>query len=172
MDLGSSGPFAAFRYNQLPPVLGRQRLLKHRHMGAHRRAAVADAPADRLAADAGSGYLRGTWARSCCYRCGEASWPTESTVCGWSLRRARSSRSRRLLTGVLAATDMIEPWHLLAISLANGVLLSFDIPCRQAIVPNLVPRQHLMNAVVLQSLLMSGSTVIGPFLFAPLVKDA
>ena len=75
-----------------------------------------------------------------------------------------------LLTGVLAATDVIEPWHLLAISLANGVLLSFDIPCRQAIVPNLVPRQHLMNAVVLQSLLMSGSTVIGPFLFAPLVN--
>ena len=75
-----------------------------------------------------------------------------------------------LLTGILAATDIIEPWHLLAISLANGVLLSFDIPCRQAIVPNLVPRQHLMNAVVLQSLLMSGSTVIGPFLFVPLVK--
>ena len=75
-----------------------------------------------------------------------------------------------LLTGVLAATDVIEPWHLLSISLANGVLLSFDIPCRQAIVPNLVPRQHLMNAVVLQSLLMSGSTVIGPFLFAPLVN--
>ncbi len=75
-----------------------------------------------------------------------------------------------LLTGVLAATDVIEPWHLLAISLANGILLSFDIPCRQAIVPNLVPRQHLMNAVVLQSLLMSGSTVIGPFLFAPLVN--
>ena len=75
-----------------------------------------------------------------------------------------------LLTGVLAATDIIEPWQLIAISLANGVLLSFDIPCRQAIVPNLVPRQHLMNAVVLQSLLMSGSTVIGPFLFAPLVR--
>ena len=75
-----------------------------------------------------------------------------------------------LLTGVLVATDIIEPWQLIAISLANGVLLSFDIPCRQAIIPNLVPRQHLMNAVVLQSLLMSGSTVIGPFLFAPLVK--
>ena len=74
-----------------------------------------------------------------------------------------------LLTGVLIATGVIEPWHLLAISFANGVLLSFDIPCRQAIVPNLVPRQHLMNAVVLQSLVTSSSTVIGPFLFAPLV---
>lgn len=75
-----------------------------------------------------------------------------------------------LLTGVLVAVGVIEAWHLLAISFVNGVLLSFDIPSRQAIVPNLVPRQHLMNAVVLQSLLMSGSTVIGPFLFAPLVK--
>ena len=75
-----------------------------------------------------------------------------------------------LLTGALVAADIIEPWQLIAISLANGVLLSFDIPCRQAIIPNLVPRRHLMNAVVLQSLLMSGSTVIGPFLFAPLVN--
>jgi MFS family permease len=75
-----------------------------------------------------------------------------------------------LLTGVLVATDVIAPWQLLAISLANGVLLSFDIPSRQAIVPNLVPREYLMNAVVLQSFLMAGSTVIGPFFFAPLVN--
>lgn len=75
-----------------------------------------------------------------------------------------------LLTGVLVATDVIEPWQLLAISLANGILLSFDIPSRQAIVPNLVPREHLMNAVVLQSFLTAGSTVIGPFFFAPLVN--
>lgn len=75
-----------------------------------------------------------------------------------------------LLTGLLVATDVIEPWQLLAISFANGVLLSFDIPSRQAIVPNLVPREHLMNAIVLQSFLMAGSTVIGPFLFAPLVN--
>ena len=58
-----------------------------------------------------------------------------------------------LLTGLLIVTEVIEPWHLLTISLVNGVLLSFDIPSRQAIIPNLVPAEHLMNAVVLLSLI-------------------
>ena len=74
-----------------------------------------------------------------------------------------------LLTGLLIVTEVIEPWHLLTISLVNGVLLSFDIPSRQAIIPNLVPAEHLMNAVVLQSLVSASATVLGPFLFAPLV---
>ena len=75
-----------------------------------------------------------------------------------------------LLTGVLIAFDLIEPWHLITISLATGVLLSFDIPSRQAIVPNLVRREHLLNAIVLYSFLGSGSAIIGPSFFAPLVN--
>ena len=73
------------------------------------------------------------------------------------------------LTGFLVAFEVIEPWHLIAISLATGVLLSFDIPSRQAIVPNLVDREHLLNAIVLYSFLFSGAAVIGPSFFAPLI---
>jgi MFS family permease len=69
-----------------------------------------------------------------------------------------------ILTGALVTFNIILPWHLLAISLCNGVLLSFDIPCRQAIVPNLIPRQHLVNAISLQSMLGSGSAILGPSL--------
>lgn len=69
-----------------------------------------------------------------------------------------------ILTGILTTLHIISPWHLLAISLCNGILLSFDIPCRQAIVPNLVPRTHLINAMSLQSMLGSGSAVLGPSL--------
>ena len=73
-----------------------------------------------------------------------------------------------LLTGLLIAVDVIRPWHLIAISLATGVLLSFDIPSRQAILPNLVDREHLFNAIFLYSFLFGGSAVIGPTYFAPL----
>lgn len=69
-----------------------------------------------------------------------------------------------ILTGALVAFNIILPWHLLAISVCNGILLSFDIPCRQAIIPNLVPRQHLINAISLQTMLGSGSAVLGPSL--------
>ena len=77
-----------------------------------------------------------------------------------------------LLTALLIATDLIEPWHIVATSAATGILVSFDIPCRQAIVPNLVRREHLLNAIVLYSFLGSSSGVIGPSMFAPMVETA
>ena len=75
-----------------------------------------------------------------------------------------------LLTGVLIATDLIQPWHLIAISLLTGILLSFDIPSRQAMLPNLVAEHHLVNAIALYSFLSAGSAIIGPGFFAPIVN--
>jgi MFS family permease len=75
-----------------------------------------------------------------------------------------------LLTGVLVAFEVVRPWHLIAISLATGVLLSFDIPSRQAILGNLVPKQHLLHAIVLYSFIFGGAAIVGPSYFAPLVN--
>ena len=72
------------------------------------------------------------------------------------------------LTGLLIAFDAILPWPLILISVINGILLSFDIPSRQAMVPNLLPREHLVNAYALQSMLGTGSAIIGPT-FLPLI---
>jgi MFS family permease len=75
-----------------------------------------------------------------------------------------------LLTAVLVVLDVIRPWHLIAISLATGVLLSFDIPSRQAILPNLVPKEHLLHAIVLYSLIFGSAAIVGPSYFAPFVN--
>ncbi len=75
-----------------------------------------------------------------------------------------------LITGILIILNVIQPWHLIAISLINGILLSFDIPSRQAMVPNLLPREHLVNAFALQSMLGTGSAIIGP-IFLPLIEN-
>lgn len=75
-----------------------------------------------------------------------------------------------ILTGVLVATDVVQPWHLIAISLATGVLFSFDIPSRQAILPNLVDKSDLLKAIVLYSMIFGSAAVIGPSLFAPMVN--
>lgn len=75
-----------------------------------------------------------------------------------------------LLTGVLVAFDAVRPWHLIAISMITGVLLSFDIPSRQAILGNLVPKQHLLHAIVLYSFIYGGATILGPSYFAPMVN--
>ena len=77
-----------------------------------------------------------------------------------------------LLTGVLVATDLITPWQLIAISLVNGFLLSFDIPSRQAMMPALVGREHLPGAIAMYSFVTTGSAIMGPIFFAPFVKLA
>jgi MFS family permease len=75
-----------------------------------------------------------------------------------------------LLTGFLIATDAIQPWHILAISVATGILLSFDGPSRSAMVAALVPHEHLSSAIALYSLVFGAAAIIGPALLAPLVE--
>ena len=52
--------------------------------------------------------------------------------------------------GALVITDQIEFWHLLIIGAVSGCVFAFNMPARQAIVPQLVPRHKMMNAISLQ----------------------
>jgi MFS family permease len=70
---------------------------------------------------------------------------------------------------VLIQSDLIEPWHLLAISAATGTLLAFDIPSRSAKVATIVPKEHLAGAISLYSIVFGSSAIIGPVVFRPLV---
>lgn len=74
------------------------------------------------------------------------------------------------LTGLLIALDTIQPWHVIAISLATGVLLSFDIPSRSAMVATIVPKEHLAGAIAMYSIVFGVASIAGPALFAPLVS--
>ncbi len=60
----------------------------------------------------------------------------------------------------LAGQDSIGWIYLL--SAAISATTAFDNPARQALVPNLVPREHLTNAVSLMTLLFQIATIIGP----------
>ena len=57
-----------------------------------------------------------------------------------------------IITAVLIWTNTIEPWHVFAMSIGSGILLSFDIPSRSAMLPALVPTRHLSSAIALYSL--------------------
>ena len=74
-----------------------------------------------------------------------------------------------LLTGMLAATGVVQAWHLLLVSVATGILLAFDIPSRSAMLPALLPREHLASGVALYSIVFGGASIVGPAFFAPLV---
>lgn len=66
--------------------------------------------------------------------------------------------------GILTITGLIQVWMIVIIAFCSGTVLSFDQPTRSSLVPLLVPRQDLMNAISLQSIVFNGSAVIGPAL--------
>ncbi len=69
-----------------------------------------------------------------------------------------------LVLAALAWTNVLRPWHLLASSAVGASFLAIDNPARQAIAPDLVPREHLMNALSLNAVSFSGAALIGPAL--------
>lgn len=65
------------------------------------------------------------------------------------------------LTAV-AAADRADPWLLLGVQVVNGFIQAVDLPARLSFVPDLVPRQDLINAVSLNSLLFNSARAVGP----------
>ena len=66
--------------------------------------------------------------------------------------------------GLLVASGFLEVWHLFAFTLMTGVAWAFVDPVRQTLVPALVPREDLMNAVALNSAAFNLTKVIAPSL--------
>jgi len=55
-------------------------------------------------------------------------------------------------------------WPIYAISAASAAAGAFDMPARQALTPNLVPREHLPNALTLNTIMFQVAAVGGPAL--------
>jgi predicted MFS family arabinose efflux permease len=66
-----------------------------------------------------------------------------------------------LCLALLVITGAMALWHLIAFNLIGGTLTSFNHPTRQTIVPNLVKKEHLLNAVSLDNLSVQASRLIG-----------
>jgi MFS family permease len=62
-----------------------------------------------------------------------------------------------------------QPWQLLAVTAATGVVTAIDLPARLSFVMDMVGREDLTNAVALNSLLFNSARVIGPMLAGPLM---
>jgi MFS family permease len=67
-----------------------------------------------------------------------------------------------LAFATLIATGQLQVWHIFAYTLLTGVAWAFNMPVRQSLVPMLVPRIDLMNAVALNSAMFNFSRILGP----------
>ncbi len=67
-----------------------------------------------------------------------------------------------LALAALVFSGHIEVWHLFFTAFVAGAAQSFMMPARQSLIPNLVPRADLMNAVALNAGALSVSRALGP----------
>jgi len=68
-----------------------------------------------------------------------------------------------LALAVLALTGIINIWHIIFLSLFQGVINALDAPARQTFVPEMVERREdLASAIALNSSLVNGGRLIGP----------
>ena len=58
--------------------------------------------------------------------------------------------------------DLIRVWHIYLLSFLNGMTMAVDSPARQSLVPRLVEREDLTNAIALNALVFNGSRIVGP----------
>lgn len=73
------------------------------------------------------------------------------------------SMIQSLTLAFLALTGVIHIWHIIALSLFQGLINAFDAPARQAFVPELVERRDdLANAIAINSTMFNGARLIGP----------
>jgi MFS family permease len=66
--------------------------------------------------------------------------------------------------GILTLQGNIQLWHIYALTAIQAVAVAFDVPARQALVPNLLPTRDLPNAFSLTSIAFQTGSIIGPAL--------
>lgn len=71
----------------------------------------------------------------------------------------------------LVLLGMVQVWHLLLASLVIGTVMAVNVPARQALVPELVGRDLLANAIALHSLSLNVSRIIGPAVAGALIAS-
>jgi predicted MFS family arabinose efflux permease len=69
-----------------------------------------------------------------------------------------------LALAIMVALDAVNVWMLVSFALLAGTSTAFEQPARQAILPDLVKREHLTNAIALHDSVWQGSALIGPAL--------
>ncbi|HQP92317.1 MAG TPA: MFS transporter, partial [Candidatus Omnitrophota bacterium] len=67
-----------------------------------------------------------------------------------------------LVLGILIQLDMVRVWHIMVIAFLSGFVFSIDAPVRQSMVVDLAGKQHLFNAITLNSAAFNSARLIGP----------
>ena len=62
----------------------------------------------------------------------------------------------------ISAAGIIAPWHILALSVINGITFSLAVSARQSLVSGLVHREQMRTAVGLSATTYNSAQIVGP----------
>jgi predicted MFS family arabinose efflux permease len=65
---------------------------------------------------------------------------------------------------ILVATDLVHVWHILCLSFISGFAQAFGGPAYQALIPTLVEKDDMPNAIALNSIQFNVAVMVGPAL--------
>jgi MFS transporter, DHA1 family, staphyloferrin A biosynthesis exporter len=74
-----------------------------------------------------------------------------------------------ILMGALVASPFLHVWHVFLFTLITGIAWTITEPVRMSMIPNVVPKEHLANAIALNSGGFNLMKVIGPALGGALI---
>jgi MFS family permease len=69
-----------------------------------------------------------------------------------------------IILGITTRFEIITLWELLGIAFLSGLANTFDLPARQALIPELVDRNVLTNAIGLNALIFNVARMAGPLI--------
>ena len=67
-----------------------------------------------------------------------------------------------LLLGMLTMAGAVQAWHVYTLGFVGALVEVFNWPARSALIPRLVPRSYLMNAMTLNTIIIQMSFLLGP----------
>jgi MFS family permease len=73
---------------------------------------------------------------------------------------------------LLAFRGVSHVWPIYLLAALGSAVGAFDLPARAALVPTLVPREHLPNAISLNTIMFQTASVVGPSMGGVLIASA
>jgi MFS family permease len=75
-----------------------------------------------------------------------------------------------IILATLVLTGHVQPWHVYVTAFLTGTVQAFQFPARQVLINDLVGREHLLNAIALNSAALNLSRSVGPALSGVLIQ--
>ena len=76
-----------------------------------------------------------------------------------------------LILGIITVLGWVEAWHILVFSTLLGVIHAFEMPARHTFLSDMVDREHLPNAIALNSSAFNIARFSGPFIAGILIAQ-